>query len=439
LTGGSGPLLRTVEEDIVLGNTTPYHRELGNGLVLKSIADDRDLERVAAFNGAIHDPGVADMARELVLHHPNTRPEQWLYVEDTATSEVVSALCLIPWTWRYEEVQLRVGEVGLVGTLPAYRHRGLIREQFARHEELLGQGGYDLGIIQGIPYFYRQFGYQYAIPLVGGRHVELHAIPQAAGQSNERCAFRQAESSDIPTLLRLYDEAAQDLSISTVRDQATWHYLLGPSRRTEMTAETWLVLEEEQPVGYWRIYKHGFGEGLIVGEASRLKHDQALAVLHKSKTLAIEREKPYIRLDLPESSTLTRTARYLDAHDIGRYAWQIHLVDVGRFLLKLAPVLERRIAASPFAGLTQKLCFNLYRQAFEMRFQDGRLAAVEPLGFRDPGEIRLPPMAAVPLLLGYRSRQELQEQYPDISIAREWHYLVDVMFPKVDSFIYTIY
>jgi hypothetical protein len=410
-------------------------------LVLKSVVDERDALRVAELNGVIHDSGVADMTRELILNHPDTRPEHWLYVEDESTGQVVSSLCLIPWNWRYEDVELKAGEVGIVGTLEAYRRRGLIRSLFARHAELLREGSYDLSHIQGIPYFYRQFGYQYALPLEGGWRIEPHLVPQAKETPPEkRFVFRQATVDDLPSLMRLYDEAAEDLSISTVRDEGTWRYLLGPSLRTEMIAETWLVLDPSgQSSGYLRIPKHGFGEGLIVGEVSRLSADAALAMLQQLKVWAVEREKPYIRLNIPAKSTLVQTAHHLGAHDTGTYAWQIHLPDVGRLLLKLTPILERRIAASPYAGLTESLCFNLYREAFELRFQAGKLDAVEPLGFCDRGGISVPPLLAAPLLLGWRSREELRYVRPDLSIHREWQHLVDILFPKVDSFIYTVY
>jgi hypothetical protein len=421
--------------------TTRYRRTLNDGLVLKSVVDERDVERVAEFNGLIHGSGVADIARELILNHPDTRPEHWLYVEDEGTGQVVSSLCLIPWTWRYEDVELKAGEVGLVGTLEAYRHRGLVRAQFARHAELLREGGYDLSHIQGIAYFYRQFGYQYALPLEGGWRVEPHLFPQAEKDSSAApYTFRQATLDDLPTLMRLYNEAAADLSITTLRDEGTWRYLLGPSTRTDMTAETWLILDAGgQAAGYLRLPEHGFGEGLNVGEVSRLSADAALALLQQLKAWAVERGKPYIRLNIPAKGTLVQAARHMGAHDTGTYAWQIHLPDVGRLLLKLGPILERRLAAGPYAGLTQTLCFNLYHEAFDLRFEGGKLAGVEPLGFCERGDIRVPPFLAAPLLLGWRSREELAHIHPDLSAGSDCRYLADILFPKVDSFIYTVY
>jgi hypothetical protein len=422
----------------LLSPTTPYHKELGDDLALRSLSGPEDVERLAAFQGLVHGQDVADMTRELVLNHPNTQPEHWLYVEDERTHEIVSSICLIPWTLQYEDVTLKAGEMGIVATLEAYRHRGLVRAQAARHAELLREGGFDLSHIQGIPYFYRQFGYEYAMPLEGGWHVELRQAPDAPDDA-PAYAFRQATLDDLPLLVQLYDAATAGLAIHTVRDEAEWRYLLGPSTRTEMAAETWLVSLDSTPVGYFRVPNHGFGEGLIVNEASRLDAEAALATLRHVKALSAEREKAYIRLCLPGDSALIQAARCRGAHDQGHYAWQIKLVDVGRLLQKLAPVLERRIAGSPFAGLTRDVCLNLYREAFEMRFRAGKLSEVVPLGFSDRGGIRVPPLLLAPLLLGYRSREELAQAHHDFSVRGEWQPLADVLFPKMASFLYTIY
>jgi predicted N-acetyltransferase YhbS len=420
--------------------TAAYHRALGDGLAIKSLADARDIERLAAFNGLIFGEGVAAMTRELILNHPRSQPEHWLFVEDEGSGQIVSTLCLIPWTLRYESVTLRAGEAGIVGTREAYRRRGLVRALFHRHAELLRTGDYDLSHIQGIPYFYRQFGYEYALPLEGGWRVDLHLVPALPPGQAEGATLRLATLDDLPLLTKLYAKAVHGLDIHTVRDESDWRYLFGPSKRTEMTAETWLVLDTGgQPVGYLRVPQEGFGEGLIVNEATEMDADTVRAVLRWLRVLCGERHKPHIRLCLPENSVLVRTARYWGAHDLGHYAWQIRIVDTARLLRKLAPILERRLAASALSGLTQNVCLNLYREAFELRFEGGRLAAVEPLGFSDRGGIRIPPLLLAPLLLGYRDREELARAHHDVSVSGEWQHLVDILFPKVTSFIHTIY
>ena len=88
---------------------------LENGLILRTAASERDVERVAVFDGKIHGELVETMTRHLFLHHPNTSFDDLIFVEDEQSGEVVSSLCLIPWTWRYEEVEIPAGEMGIVG------------------------------------------------------------------------------------------------------------------------------------------------------------------------------------------------------------------------------------------------------------------------------------------------------------------------------------
>ncbi|MEP6988814.1 MAG: GNAT family N-acetyltransferase, partial [Chloroflexota bacterium] len=387
----------------MLLSTKPYNRPFDNGLVMKSIADMQDVERLAAFNGQTFRDSVSEMTSQLILHHPETRLEHWLYVEDEANGSIVSSLGLIPWTWRYEDVLLKVGEMGIVSTLDAYRNRGIVRALTARHQEIMREEGFDLGAIQGIPYFYRQFGYEYALPLDAHWHMQLHSIPDSWKEEDTAYSFRAATAEDIPVLMSLYQAATDSLNVSAVRSADHWQYMLQHSIGTETEGETWLIVDaEQQPIGYWRIASHGFGDGLIVSETSRLRLDAAKGLFHWLKTAALQRAKPYIRLNLPPHNDLLQTAQYSGAQNNGSYAWQIHLVDVARLLLKLKPVLERRIAASPFAGLTQKVVINLYREAFELTFDQGELLTVCSIGFLEHSDIRIPPLLLAQLVLGYR-------------------------------------
>ena len=417
---------------------TLFRRELDDGLVLKTAAGEADIERVAAFDGkAFEEKAIGDFCRTLFLHHPKTQPSDLIFVEDERTGEIVSSLCLIPWEWQYEDVTLKAGEMGIVGTLEPYRRRGLIRAQAEYHNELLLDRGFDLSQIQGIPYFYRQFGYEYTLPLEGGYSIEMHQIPEPDGDENFKC--RPETAADLPALKRLYDEASRSLAIHTCRDDAIWQYLSEHSSATITAYTGWVVEDTDNgTIGYFRIQKYGFGRSLNVCEASEMSYEAALAALRYMGKLAVEREKPNIRLILPANCALLQAARYHGAHDLGTYAWQIHIPDVARILRTIGPVLERRLAESPFAGLTEEARINLYRDTIALHFNNGKLTKAESLGAAG-GPIRIPPRAFVPLILGYRNREELRESWPDLGMSPKYAYLIDVLFPKMTSHIYTIY
>ena len=418
--------------------------KLEDGLILRTAKDEAanadDVERVAALTKTVFEGEEVDtLTRGLFLHHPDTSLDDLIFVQDEKSGKAVSTLCLIPWTWRCEDVEIPVGEMGIVGTLKEYRNRGLIRKQVELFKQRLRERGCLLSQIQGIPYYYRQFGYEYALPLEQWLTLQARQIPDRAEPTY---TFRQATLDDVPTLMRLYDEAAPDLPIHTVRNEAIWRYLLTKTKGTEMERDILLIKNPGgQTAGYACIAHHGFGEELNVNEVSRLSYDAAMATLQHFKQLTVEREKPGIRLNLPLGCTLAQVALSLGGHDDGAYAWQIHVPDVAALLRALAPVLERRIAASSLAGLTQDVRISLYRETIQLRFEAGKVTEVTNAGFTTWHEepIRFPPLQFTPLVLGYRTWQELKAAFPDVDVTPKSRLLVDTLFPKTESFIYTIY
>jgi hypothetical protein len=405
---------------------------------MASVAGPDDVERVAAFDALIHGAGSAPTWRAWMSLHPHAAPENWLFIEERATARVAASLCLLPWRLRYGGVELRAAEMGVVGTLEEYRGRGLQRALAVRFEELLRAGGYHLSHIQGIPYFYRQFGYEYAAPLEAWWRLELHMAPAAPPASGHGC--RPATADDVAALARFYDQTVAALDVAALRDEATWRYLLGPGLATETGAETWMVTDAAgAPAGYFRVAHQGFGEGLIVAEASQLGPEAALAALAEVRRLAQERGKPFVRLNLPDSAPLVTVARGLGAHGGNAYAWQVRLPHPAGLLRALAPELERRVAASIYGGLTRDLVIDLYRQAILLRFEAGRLTNVGAAPAGAPADLRLPPPLLAPLLLGHRSLDEIGHMYPDAFAPGPARPLVDALFPRLRAWLYQPY
>src|SRR5512139_2588764 len=149
-------------------------RDLGHGLVMRRSTSD-DADALAEFNGKIHGENEADTQRVaawtrdlLARPHPTLQPDDFTIIEETATGRIVSSMNLIPQTWTYEGIEFGVGRPELVGTLPEYRNRGLVRAQFEVIHQWSAERGHWVQGITGIPYYYRLFGYEMALELGGG-------------------------------------------------------------------------------------------------------------------------------------------------------------------------------------------------------------------------------------------------------------------------------
>jgi predicted N-acetyltransferase YhbS len=410
---------------------------VGDGFTLRTPATRDDVERVAAFTATVFGPEIGPMMRSLLMGHPSMTWADQFFVENAA-GEVVSALCLIPWTWRYGRAEIAVGEMGVVATAEAYRRRGLVRRQVDSFKARLAERGCVLSIIQGIPFYYRQFGYDYVLPLEGGWRLELRQAPAAHEMGH---SLRPAAFDDLPALEQLYAKTVRPLTIHSVRTPDIWRYLLEPyTTPVADSHQTWLVCAADGSVaGYARLPEFHFGDELVVDEAALISADAGLALLAHLRRQAEGAAQPFIRLNLPASNDLVQMARPYGAVSEGTYSWQIYVPDMAALLRAIGPALEDRLAASLYAGLTREVGINFYRDGLVLRFEQGRLRAVAALEGQGQADLSLPSWAFVPLVLGHRTLDELRITYPDTNWRGASRLLLETLFPRGEAFIHTIY
>ena len=71
-------------------------RMIHKATLMKSISSIEDVERLAAFNRIIFpdEESVARLLRSLVLDHPNTVPDYFLFIENESEKRIVSSISL---------------------------------------------------------------------------------------------------------------------------------------------------------------------------------------------------------------------------------------------------------------------------------------------------------------------------------------------------------
>ena len=187
-------------------------KDFGNGLILRH-ATSTDVEDLVAFNAKIHSEAGPDKPDEKIgawVHdlmtkpHPTTDINDFTIVEDTVSGKIVSSMNLIPQTWRYEGIEFEVGRPELVGTDPEYRKRGLVRAQFEVIHQWSAERGHKVQAITGIPYYYRQFGYEMGLALDGGRVGYLPHIPKLEKDKEEPYKIRKAREKDVQFICDIY-------------------------------------------------------------------------------------------------------------------------------------------------------------------------------------------------------------------------------------------
>ncbi len=423
-------------------------QELGHNLVVRACTNPADIERVAALNGEIHGQEVVEAIRYWLLQgHPQLDPAGWLFVEDAASGDAqrVATLALMPLTWRYGPVSLPVAELGFVATRPEYRRRGLQRVLSAAFDRIALANGFTLAAIEGIPYFYRQFGYEYALPLFDARFLlRPEQIPAA---ESEAYSFRPAAPADVPFMMACFERQNAYLTITTERSEAMWHHYLrmqaaglpALAQAGELSGLRLHVVQRHgEPAGYLALMPSGWANRLNVMELAVESARGVAAALGFARAQAEAADHAEVGLQLPADHPACAQARQLGIKEEGTYGWQIKILDPAGFLNAIAPALEARLAAAGMAVSNGELAFDLYRQKVGLRIESGRVSA-SPLAPMAETHASMPPFVATQLWLGWKPFAALDDWYKDAWARPEQHELIDILFPPAAAHIHLGY
>ena len=438
-------------------NGRPILRQLADGLVLvRSTA--ADAEALADFNAHIHSDEGFDLPDErvrawtfdlLARPHPTFHADDCTLVVEADTGRIASSMNLISQRWAYEGIPFPVGRPELVGTLPEYRDRGLVRVQFDEvHRWSAGRGELVQGIT-GIPYYYRLFGYEMGLELGGGRVGFESHLPKLKADEQEPFRLRPATEADIPFLMEVYIHACKRRLISCERDEAIWRYDISGQSEQNVNRHVLSLLTrpDGEPIGYLAHPGFNWDTGLV---AHHYELKPGVSWLEVTPTVARylwATGETYAKRDNREARTNYGFwfGSEHPCYDIFRdrlprvsdpYAWFVRVPDLVQFLHHIAPALERHIADSPIVGYSGEVKICFYRSGLRLAFEKGRLTVAEPWQPRpgDMGNGKFPDLTFLQLVFGYRSYEEIEQSFADCGYRDdEVRVLLNTLFPKKAS------
>ena len=449
-------------------------RDLGDGLLLRR-AGPADTEALVAFNGDVlrhqdatePDEWTAAWARDLVEHrHPSCSTSDFTVVEDTRRQTIVSSACLISQTWSFGGVPFEVGQPELIGTHPDYRGRGLVRAQLTVLHQWSAQRSHQVLAIDGIPWFYRQFGYEMALALRGGRRVDSARLNAVSGAPGTACRVRPATAKDLPFIAALSDAGARRHLVTCRRDERLWAYELhGRSTRNMYRPELRIVeADDAVPIGFLAHLPRLVGSELwlvaweLLPEVSWravapsvLRHVRATGDLYGTQ----DRSGPGTRIGFWFDTAHPLYAAIDDLRpDVEPpYAWYLRVPNLADFIRHVAAVLEHRLAGSALAGYSGELLLSFYQSGLQLAFDKGILTRVAPwqqsrqLVGVERGQATaaaravasFPGLTFLQLLFGHRSFDELEYAFP-ACLARtdQARAILSALFPKQPSCVWAV-
>jgi len=437
-------------------------RDLGGGLILRH-GSPEDGEALALFNGEqLGDEGLATrdgqalaaMTRDIFSSRPHISltPNDFTIVEETSSGRIVSSMCLIAQTWKYDDIEFGMGRPEYVATHPDFRKRGLIRAQFDTVHQWCEERGLMVQGITGISYFYRQFGYEYALNLGGRRFGSVP--PKLKIGEKEKFVFRAAEEKDIPFLMSTYEHGCQRSLVSGIWPREHWHnnlYEMSAENIQKLAIRVIQHADTLEPVGYI-----AHPEAIVMAGAYTFHYElqPEASWLDVSPSVARylwNKGQEYSKVEnkacdyfgfflggnhpvynaLSESLPLSRDP----------YAWYVRLPDLIGFLNHIKPVLDKRLAESVVKGHSGEYLIGMYPNGFKLTLAQGLITGIDPWkpDHADHGNAGFPALTFLKLLFGYRSYEDLRYAFPDCWWDSDKTRLVlNALFPKQHSNVYGI-
>jgi predicted N-acetyltransferase YhbS len=390
-----------------------------DGLRLRTLtpADVAAAERLVAERG---DP---DDGRDLALVVDSVGCEGTAVVVDG--ERVVSTLTLLDEVVHIDGSAVPAGQVELVATDPAYEGRGLVRSLMTWAHDRSRARGHLLQVMVGIPFFYRQFGYEYAIPMPARRPLVEVPVPP------EGLAVRTAVLTDIAAMQALQERAQSGLDVRMGHTEACWSWLVARAGSRMLVAE-----RGSEVVGVARTLPPD--EGGVLAELAADDDGAALALAgHAARAVDEGGVMVQDRMSLPPMLR-QRLGPPAEKPD-----WYYARVErLGPLLAHLAPVLQARLTAAGLDDRDHEVLLSSWRS--HLRFGIG------PSGFRllgqggaeqapiSKGGSGVPPDALASLVLGPSGALGLEERLPDCYLGRQRD-LMAALFPPRTADLLTFY
>ena len=341
---------------------------------------------------------------------------------------VVSTAMLLDETLVLDGVEIPAGQVELVATDREYEGRGLARALMGWAHELSASRGHLAQVMIGIPYFYRQFGYQYAVGMPHSR--EVRAVPPPPAGHN----VRAAHLDDIPAMADLQDAAQKGYDLRMPHSPACWRWLVLRDGSTQLIVE-----RAGAAVATGRVTPPEDDE-VWLGEVAAADPDAARALLaHAASIAGAEKLRVKERTGSLGGDVLEE---YLEPQPRPALRYYVRVGDAAALLDHLRPVLSARLAESGFADDSGEIVVSFFRHHVRLAHTKGSVEEVRIGGpMQAPGSVGgagVAPDLVGPLLFGPYGLSGLAERHPDVYPGPN-EALMHALFPPVRADLLTFY
>ena len=437
---------------------------IGDDLVLRTATPD-DANQLFDFHEEVfmdEESGtrawwIAEWAKDLITKpHPTFSPSDCLIVEDTKNNTIASSTLYLTQEWQTDGANFNIGRPEIVGTRKPYRNQGLIRKQFDIMHNWAEKRGHDITVVNGIPHYYRQFGYEMALNDLADRQARLEAFPRWKPDERRPFVLREPTPGDIPFITHILNQSADRSLYNPVFKHDEVRYIVFDRSQRSGTRWTFAILcrnTDDGPAEPIGIIAYALVIAIDQGTITRIEMAQPKHWRLATGALLREFEErarnegenhpdPERAIKLIKTELQNNHPAYIfDEGTLGpepndNYAWYVRVPHLTRFIHKLAPALNRRLDESPHAGLNALITIHLGKHSIGIQCNDGKCEQVT----EETGADRRNANASFPngnfnqIIFGWRTVNDIIRTDADASVkSKADAHLLQTLFPQKPS------
>ncbi|WP_425448327.1 GNAT family N-acetyltransferase [Dethiothermospora halolimnae] len=389
----------------------------------------KDFEGILKLVKEVFDDDTKKLAKDLMFNSPKKDRNIFFYAYDQIKEKYVGTICLIDVSVKFSGVKVKAAEYGIAATDKRYRGLGINQRLSEMFFDECVKGDYSITLLEGIPNFYRKYGFNYAVPM------ENESLNLSDIETNhyENIKIRKANKEDINLINKEHIKATDKLGFCKYKEKeiidAQMH-----SYTSKVTTKEYYILEEDNNIkGYFTLNDDN---GIKVTDISYNLpfkfYEKVLSFLKKEKSMK------QLSANIPNNTKFTKFLRIKGSKREGQYAWQLRIIDDYKFLKDIKSILESRLNKSIYKDEEIEFYYNNFKYLVKVAINNGKIH-LEKQKRKGCFDFNLTSQGATKLFFGDKNMDEIKSFLPDCHVDQKYKNIVYILFPKLLTHFYNNY
>jgi len=417
-----------------------YNELFYNSMKSYSELTDDEINQMKEISSKVFNEDDVLFIEDFQRQTPEKKLNKVFMAKERKSDKIIGFINLTDTPMDYYGTELKSCELSIVATDPDFQGKGIsnsLTEDFMKEIE---RCEYTSIFIQGIPNFYRRYGFDYAVPMKN-MIIDGNKIPEKKySDDNDNIEIVNATIEDAKYIYELGKNFRSEFpGIYKYRTLPVIQTSISGYKTAFTRKEYFIIKKNEEYMGYFCL--NSDIKKILIEEASEMTFSIYERIIDFSRNLRKNCEK--IEVNLPKNSSMIAYLKTFEKKENdfswGSYSFQVKIPDLYLLLNKTKNILEKRINDSAFKNEKMEFILNNYSQSIKVKYDNGELSFEKITPWKLTWDCNLPYQVLVKVIFGDNRASELQSIYPDTIIQPEYKEFFEILFPDVTVHIYNNY